>query len=425
MSVLTSRPRSVGRAAIALVARLSRALSPIFGIGVLGVLGPAAALAGSALPVAVLIAAVPAICGAWAAAFLAREYPGPGAAYRCGRDRLGRFPGWLAASAELLTRVAIIAAAAWVFASASTPTMGRGVALVLIIGLTAAAAAELFGGGRSRWIGAIAAGVIVISVIALAYGVAPVEQATGSRGGHGVFGVMSAAAAVFLVYVGVDRAASAPPRELPGGDASSETVRAMAGTVSTRRAWMVSAVAIVIGAIVLMGFSRALLRQLGVERLAVSPAPVRDFLAAADAGGLTVALTAVVAVVACSVIGTQFIAFRGVIEAVVAEGDLPRRAGVWWIGFTGLLASVIVLTTTSTTAVLLAAGLALADTALLSAAARARSASTFCVACVGIVTSVPLLTSLSPWIMLVTVAMVLAGAAAIWLVDRVTRRPAT
>jgi hypothetical protein len=118
-------------------------------------------------------------------------------------------------------------------------------------------------------------------------------------------------------------------------------------------------------------------------------------------------------VVVCAVIGAQFVAFRQVAEAIVEQGDLPRRAGVWWIGTAFLAAGVIVSLTDVTSAVSLAAGLALLDNALLNASVRAGAHRWLCPACVGVAVSVPLLTSLPMWVVVTGVVTVAAGAAVI------------
>jgi basic amino acid/polyamine antiporter, APA family len=92
-------------------------LAAMLGTGVFAVWAPAAAAAGSWLPLAVLLAGVIALCNAVSTADLAAAYPESGAGYVYGRHRLGPAAGRLAGVAFLTGKSASAAAAAGVFGS--------------------------------------------------------------------------------------------------------------------------------------------------------------------------------------------------------------------------------------------------------------------------------------------------------------------
>src|SRR5690554_4514055 len=71
-------------------------MSSMVGAGVFAAFAPAAAAAGAGLLVGLALAALVAWCNAAASAQLAAQYPTSGGTYVYGRERLGRWPGFLA-----------------------------------------------------------------------------------------------------------------------------------------------------------------------------------------------------------------------------------------------------------------------------------------------------------------------------------------
>ena len=93
----------------------------VFGAGVFAVLAPTAAVAGPALLIGLLIAAVVAYGNATSSAQLAAQYPTSGGTYVYGRERLGAWPGFLAGWCFIVGKTASCAAMALTFAAYVAP----------------------------------------------------------------------------------------------------------------------------------------------------------------------------------------------------------------------------------------------------------------------------------------------------------------
>ncbi len=93
--LVTSTPRATPSLVrrLGLVDAIVIGLGGMLGAGVFVVFGPAADAAGSALPIALVVAAIVAYCNATSSARLAARYPTSGGTYTYGRERLGPFWG--------------------------------------------------------------------------------------------------------------------------------------------------------------------------------------------------------------------------------------------------------------------------------------------------------------------------------------------
>ena len=112
-------------------------LGSMIGAGVFAAIGPAAAAAGAGLLLGLALAAVVAYCNATSSAQLAALYPESGGTYVYGRERLGRFWGYLAGWGFVVGKTASCAAMALTFGAYAAPRVARPLAVAAVIALTA------------------------------------------------------------------------------------------------------------------------------------------------------------------------------------------------------------------------------------------------------------------------------------------------
>ena len=108
-------------------------LGSMIGAGVFAVWGPATASAGGLVLVALLIAAVVAVCNALSSAALAARYPSAGGTYVYGRERLGPFWGYLAGWCFVIGKTASCAAMAMVVGAYLVPDAARQAAVMAVV----------------------------------------------------------------------------------------------------------------------------------------------------------------------------------------------------------------------------------------------------------------------------------------------------
>jgi APA family basic amino acid/polyamine antiporter len=174
-------------------------LGSMIGAGVFAVFAPAAAAAGSALLVSLVIAGVIACCNALSSAWLAARYPQSGGTYVYGRERLGRIWGDLAGWAFVLGKTASCAAMALTvgnYAGAPKP-----VAVAAIVALTVL---NLTGVQKS----ALATRAIVIAVLLVLAATAVTARETTQPAEFLPAGILPAAALLFFAFAGYARIAT-------------------------------------------------------------------------------------------------------------------------------------------------------------------------------------------------------------------------
>jgi basic amino acid/polyamine antiporter, APA family len=237
---------------VAVVDGLARGLAPVFGAGLFLGLAPASALAGWWLVPAMVLAAAAAVL----LTLSTSDSP----------------PGPVAASLGILGRIAATVAVAATFGVYVVPEQPEVGAVVLVV---AVAAVDLLAPPLPPVVDRIATVVVLAVLVLVAVAcftitplAPPVAPAPGIAGTDDPLGMLPAAVLLFLCFVG--------------------------GRSGSRVRPAVAAVALVVGAAVAVGA----LRQLGGERLALSPAPLRDALIAADAASID-GLLAVGVTVAC------------------------------------------------------------------------------------------------------------------------------
>jgi APA family basic amino acid/polyamine antiporter len=255
---------------------LARGVAPAFGAGLFLGLAPASALAGWWLVAGMALAAAGAV-------LFALSTP-------------DQKPGSVVLSLGILGRIAAAVAVAATFGLYVVPEQPEVGAVVLVV---AVAAVVLLAPPLPPAVDRIAAVVVVVVLVIVAVAcftiapvappVAPMPDAAGS---DEPLGLLPSAVVLFLCFVGGRTTGLARP--------------AVIGVV------LAVSVAVAIGA----------LRQLGGERLALSPAPLRDVLTAADAASID-GLLAVGVTVAC---GFALRACLTDIRDVVPSGSSPVAA---------------------------------------------------------------------------------------------------
>ncbi len=237
-------------------------LGSMLGAGVFAVWGPAAAAAGSWLLVALVLAAVVAVCNAWSSAVLAVRSPQAGGAYVYGQERLGELPGFLAGWCFVVGKTASCAAMAMTVAAYAVPGRERAAAVVAVV---AALGLNLAGVHRSARV----SGLVAVGVLAVLLGVA-VAVLSGGGGdvawsqawpvapGPTPYDLLQSAGLLFFAFAGYARIATLAEEVV---DPARTIPRAVAVTVP-----MVLAVYAVVAVTVLA--------VLGPEATASSEAPL-------------------------------------------------------------------------------------------------------------------------------------------------------
>jgi APA family basic amino acid/polyamine antiporter len=281
-------------------------VASMLGAGVFVVWAPATAAAGSAVLVALPLAAAIAALNATSTVRLAMRHPVSGGAYAYGRAEIGPAAGFAAGLLFLLGKTASVAAIALVGGEYLWPGAGRPVAVALVLVL---AAINATGVRTTAVVSAVAAGIVIVVlllVIALSLTSADPAGISPDLLGDGAhpFGVLTATGLIFFAFAGYARVATLgeevrdPVRTLP---------RAVLLAVTT--VFLLSAATLL-----------ALLATLGVERLAESTAPVAELAGP----GWEVALR-IAAGIAC--IGSLTGVLAGLSRtslAMARDGELPR-----------------------------------------------------------------------------------------------------
>jgi APA family basic amino acid/polyamine antiporter len=243
-------------------------LGSMIGAGVFVVFGPAAAVAGPGLLIALAVAAMVAYCNATSSARLAALYPHSGGSYVYGRERLGPFWGYLAGWSFVVGKLASCAAMALTVGLYLWPAHAHAVAVSAVVALTAV---NYRGIGKS----ALATRVIVAVVLAVLAGVVVAVMISGraepariTLTGGSAAGVLQAAGLLFFAFAGYARIATL-----------GEEVRDPGRTIPRA-----IGIALAVTLTVYATLAVTLMAILGPE-LATSTAPLADAVTAAGAGG--------------------------------------------------------------------------------------------------------------------------------------------
>lgn len=288
---------------------MATGLAAILGAGIFAVIAPAAGIAGPALLVSLVIAAIIAFCNAMSSAQLARLLPITGGTYGFGRQMLGPWygfiAGWMFLAANTIGPGVIAIAfggylhAAW----AGFPTRPAAVVMALVVTLINAAGIR-----RSVRLTDIIVILSVLSLIMVVVLALPAARASNFTpfAPHGVLGILRATGLLFFAYTGYSRIATLveevrdPTRTIPRATVTAlgsaailyllvagtavavlGAVPALSHSSSPLRATLVAvgigaAPAIIVGAALLTTFNEAMSDLLGVSRVAFAMGRQRD-----------------------------------------------------------------------------------------------------------------------------------------------------
>lgn len=284
-------------------------LGSMIGAGIFVALGPAAAAAGAGLLIGLAVAALVAYCNATSSARLAARYPQSGGAYVYGRERLGRFWGYLAGWSFVVGKTASCAAMALTVGLYLWPAHAHAVAVAAVLGLTAV---NLRGIQKSalltRVIVAVVLAVLITVVVAVAVsGNADPARITLTGPGTSVGGVLRAAGLLFFAFAGYARIATL-----------GEEVRDPAHTIP-RAVRLSLALALAVYATVAV----TVLAIMGPGELATAPAPLVDAVRAAGATGLGPVVQAGAVVAALGSLLSLILGVSRTSLAMARDGYLP------------------------------------------------------------------------------------------------------
>ncbi|WP_309072069.1 amino acid permease [Arthrobacter sp.] len=282
-------------------------IGSMIGAGVFVVFSPAAAAAGSLLPLAVGLAAIIAYANAAASAQLAAVHPVSGGTYTYGRRQLGEWPGFLAGWSFITGKLASCAAMALTFGLYAAPGFEKAAGVAAVAALTAV---NLLGVTRTAMMTRIIVS-LVVPVLAFVIVVAFTQDAhDGGASPAGPTGVLQAAGLMFFAFAGYARIATMgeevrePERNIP---------RAIFG-----------ALGFTLALYLLLAFG--LLRAVGPDMLAESAAPLTEVFT----GGQSIPVLAVAIAAALASLGALLALISGIARTTLAmarEGDLPRVLG--------------------------------------------------------------------------------------------------
>ncbi|WP_083753374.1 APC family permease [Actinosynnema sp. ALI-1.44] len=313
-------------------------LSGMLGAGLLVAVSPAAAAAGTWLLAGAVVAFLAALCSAFSTSDQSRRFVGVGGGYLYSRHQLGLLPGRMAGSAALVGRIVAGAAIAGTFGVYVVPE--QPVVAAIVVSLVAAVA-DAFGVRPSR---GVAIAVMVITLIGMALFIAvafaiapppPLPLPADVAGADDASGLLAAAGAMFFGFLGFEYVTSSSEQEYSARQLHVAVPVIMVGTL---------AVTVAVGS--------AALHQLGGPRLALSPAPLMDALAAADALSLQPLMAGVAGIATAYGLLLAIGSIRRTLSAMAEFSDVPPALAI--VGSRGVSAPAACL---SGAAVAVAAGL--------------------------------------------------------------------
>src|SRR5579859_644978 len=289
-------------------------LASMIGAGVFAAFAPAARAAGSAMLLALAIAAIVAYCNATASAQLAARYPTSGGTYIYGRERLGDWWGFIAGWGFVVGKTASCAAMALTFAAYAVPGHEWPQRMTAVAAVLALAALNYRGVTRTATVSRV---LVTLTLAALTCVVIAIWAGGGARRSNldhvlslhhgGVHGLLQAAGLLFFAFAGYARIAT-----------MGEEVRAPRRTIP--RAILVAlTVALVVYAVVAV----SVLAATGPNVIAHSTEPLATAVRAAGSSGV-VPVVRIGAAVAS--LGSLLALIAGVGRtglAMARHGDLP------------------------------------------------------------------------------------------------------
>ncbi|GGN19203.1 hypothetical protein GCM10011609_70380 [Lentzea pudingi] len=313
---MTHTPREI-------VTTVALGLPAVLGAGVFAGFAPAASLAGWWVLPALAISALAALCSAFSTADQSRAYPDVGGGYGYVRAQLGVWPARMTASAHLLGRFAMAAAVALMFGAYVVPGQPMAGALILVVTTALLGAAGFrFTAGVSALVSVVVL-VVLGLVVAASFSIAPVPSAGEAGTVNELVGV---AGLMFMAFAGFERITAPARGEKPH-------------PVAVLRV----AIPVLIGLsfLVYLAVGAGVLRQLGSARLALSPAPLRDALVAADSAALVPLVQIAAAVAGVAALHFVLASAHRTLTGLTEDGDLPTRLRPGALSLVVVLASAL------------------------------------------------------------------------------------
>lgn len=282
----------------------------MLGAGVFVALVPAARLAGDALAVALVLAALVATANASSMAVLAARWPQSGGAYVYGREALGPVWGYLAGVAFVVGKLASCAAMALAVGTYAWPSHARVVAVALVLALTALG---WWGVQRTTAVMAVVVALVLMVLAAVVVvGLRAPASTAPADGAGGVRDVLAAAGVLFFAFAGYARVATL-----------GEEVRDPSRTVPRAVGLALGIVLVVYALVTWTG-----VRVLGSD-LASATAPLVDVVERADAGGLAPLVCGAAALAAGGALLALLLGVSRTVLALARDRHLPSTlAGV-------------------------------------------------------------------------------------------------
>jgi len=285
-------------------------LGAMIGAGVFAVFAPAAEVAGSALLIGLVLAAVVAACNAWSSARLAAVHPRSGGTYVYGREQLGPFWGFLAGWGFVVGKTASCAAMALTVGAYAWPGREKFVAVAAVVALVAVNYRGVHKTALATRVivALVLAALAVVVVGALAGGSVRAEHLTDWSGGDGVRGTLQSAGLLFFAFAGYARLATL-------GEEVVDPARTIPRAIP-----VALAITLVVYAVVAV----AVLAALGPDRLAEASAPLDAAVRAGSLDALSPAVRVGGALAALGVLLSLVAAIGRTIFAMSEHGDMPR-----------------------------------------------------------------------------------------------------
>ncbi|MBP2331170.1 APA family basic amino acid/polyamine antiporter [Kibdelosporangium banguiense] len=302
-------------------------LSAMLGAGLLTGLAPAAGAAGRWLLAGIVIGFSIALCSGFSTGDQSRRYAGVGGGYLYTRHQLGVLPGRMAGSAALVGRICAGAAVAGTFGVYVLPEHPVYAAIGVSLAATALDAVG-FRPPRGLVIGVVVTVVLTLTLyVAVCFSIAPpdpVPLPADVAGSDNVGGLLPAAGLMFFGFLGFEHVTSSTDR-----------------TYSVRQMHIAVPVLMIVTLVAGLAVAGATLHQLGGPRMAVSPAPLRDALAAADGQFFQPLISGVAGIATMFGLLLAVASIRRTLSAMAEFSDVPPSLSI--VGPRGVSAPAAVL----------------------------------------------------------------------------------
>jgi APA family basic amino acid/polyamine antiporter len=289
-------------------------LAAILGAGIFAVIAPAAAVAGPAILVSLLIAAFVAFCNAISSAQLAAVHPRTGGTYEFGRRMMGPWwgfsAGWMFLAANTFGPGVIALAFGAYLHAVLLGVPARGAAVLAALAMTALNASGIRRSVRVTDVVVVISIISLLSVLVICLPEGRTSALTPFAPG-GVSGTLQATALLFFAYTGYSRIATLV-----------EEVRNPRRTIPRA-----TVIALGTATLLYLGVALAVLTVLGAVGVSQSSSPLQSAMAAVGSG------VGVAIVIAGALLTTfneglsDLLGISRVTFAMARQSDLPNGIG--------------------------------------------------------------------------------------------------